>query len=273
MISIVIPTLGRKQELLNCLDSILNSSYRDYEVIVVDQNHSSLLDESLNSYKQKLTIAHLKVDFRGAAQARNYGAMQANGDILFFPDDDAEIFPNTLENALLALKTTNSDVVFGKCIDREGNDSVIAFNKKSDFLSIKKYEGMFIEATMFIKRKIFLSYLFDNELGVGTFYGAEEAHDLLIRILSDNILVYFTPEIKIYHPQKISNHSNPSEIRRVFTYRCGFAKLCKKHKLRKKYYKRLLTVLLYLPYTLFFCRRKTRYYLAEILGLITGKIV
>ena len=132
---------------------------------------------------------------------------------------------------------------------------------------------MFIEFTMFIKKETFSKFLFDESFGVGTFYGAEEGYDLVLRMLHKKVIIFYTPEIKMYHPQKVINHSDSSEIRRVFSYRCGFAHLCVKHKLYKKYCTRLLKVILYIPYTMVFAPRKTRYYLSELMGLLTGIIV
>ena len=273
LISIIIPTIGRSTEFESLMHSIKDSTYKHYEVIVVDQNHSGILDDIVLKYHIIMPVLHLKVDFVGAAKARNYGSQFANGKYLFFPDDDSELFPETLDQYMNCFKEISADVIFGKCVDRTLLDSVVKFSNVSGYLSFNHHEGMFIEATMFIKKKAFSEFLFDESFGIGTFYGAEEAYDLVLRMLYVNFLIYYTPDIKIYHPPKVVTHSNKLEIKRAFSYRCGFAHLCAKHKLYKKYYSRLLKVILYIPYTIVFSHRKTRYYLAELMGLLTGMII
>jgi len=273
LISIIIPTIGRSAQLEALLHSITCSTYKHYEIIIIDQNQTGIADDVMLKYNDILPIQHIKVNFTGAARARNYGLQYANGQYLFFPDDDSELFPETLALFIDSLKSTGADVLFGKCVDRTLKNSVGVFSDKSGYLSLKRHEKMFIEATMFIKKETFSKFLFDESFGIGTFYGAEEAYDLVLRMLHEKVIIFYTPEVKIYHPQKVINHFNESEIRRAFSYRCGFAHLCVKHRLYKKYYTRLLQVILYIPFTVVFAPRKTRYYLSELMGLLTGMIV
>lgn len=273
LISIIIPTIGRSTQLDALLDSITCSTYKHYEVIVIDQNQTGIADDIILKYNDILSIQHIKVDFIGAARARNYGHKFANGQYLFFPDDDSELYPETLALSIESLKSTGADVLFGKCVDYTLADSAGIFSDKSGYLSLKRHEKMFIEATMFIKKETFSEFLFDESFGVGTFYGAEEIYDLVLRMLHKKVIIFYTPEVKIYHPHKVINHFDGYEIRRAFSYRCGFAHLCIKHKLYQKYFTRLLKVILYIPYTMVFTPRKTRYYLSELMGLLTGIIV
>ena len=273
LISIIIPTIGRFAQLEAMLNSITCSTYKNYEVVIVDQNRTRMIDDIVLKYNSLLSIQHIKVEFTGAARARNQGFRYASGQYLFFPDDDAELFPETMALSIEILKNTNADVVFGKCVDRSLADAVTIFSDKSGYLSLKRHENMFVESTMFIKKVIFSKYLFDESFGVGTFYGSEEGYDIVLRMLHDKVKIFYTPQVKIYHPHKVISHSDSGEIRRVFSYRCGFAHLCVKHKLYRKYCTRLLKVLLYIPYTMVFSQGETRYYLSELMGLLTGIIV
>jgi len=273
LISIIIPTIDRSAQLDALLHSITYSTYKNYELIVIDQNQTRIADDIILKYSDLLPIQHIKVNFTGAARARNYGLQFANGKYLIFPDDDSELFPETLALFIENIKSRGADVLFGKSVDRKLADSVVVFSDKSGYLSLKHHEKMFIEFTMFIKKEIFSEFPFDESFGPGTFYGAEEGYDLVLRMLYEKVKIFYTPEIKLYHPQKVNDYCESSEIRRVFSYRCGFAHLCVKHKLYRKYCTRLLQVILYVPYTMVAAPRKTRYYLSEFMGLLTGIIV
>jgi len=85
--------------------------------------------------------------------------------------------------------------------------------------------------------------------------------------------LFYMPDIKFYHPQSVIDHASSKTVLRSFTYRCGFAKGCIKHRLYFRVIKRLLLVAAYLPYCIFFNRRKTRFYLAEVLGIFAGIVV
>lgn len=270
LLSIIIPTLHRLSQVEALLDSICLCEYQNCEVLVIDQNFSTLLDDTVTKYSVKLNIKHHKVDFRSLSKAKNYGSQFASGSILCFPDDDCEVFPNTFSKALSILQETNSDVVFGKCVERDLSDSVIKFKKNEGYLTGKKYEGMFLDATIFVKHDIFQKYRYDESFGVGAFYGAEEGYDLVLRMLKDNVNMYFSPNILFYHPRKISTHTSPEEIKRVFTYRCGFSHLCLKHGLYAKLISRMLKVSCYIFYLAVFERVKIRYYFSELLGILVG---
>jgi len=67
--------------------------------------------------------------------------------------------------------------------------------------------------------------------------------------------------------------SEPKSILRAFTYRCGLGRVCVKHKLYRKLLKRLFAVLLFIPFCAVFRRNSLRFYLAEMLGILSGIIV
>jgi len=276
-LSIVIPTLGRVEEVEAMLNSIISTKEEHkykIEVIVVDQNFSDLLDPVVNKYQNRsIDIIHKKVPFRGLSKAKNYGACLAHGKFICFVDDDAAFLSGTIKKALNILSQGKFDVVSGKCVDGEGRDSVLNFSNKESVLSLKAFEGKFIESTMFFKREICEHYHYDENMGIGTFYGAEEGYDLVFQLLQDGKKILFNPEILFYHPQTVLDRSLKIAIRRAFTYRAGFGYLCRKHNFRKKYYKRLFTVICYIPYLLIFRPKDVRYYLAELLGLLVGKLI
>lgn len=272
--SIVIPTLGRNfqvDELLNSLSEIKNI---EHEIIIIDQNFNNILDVVVEKYSEYYQIIHKKVDFRSLSKARNIGIKYASGEYICFPDDDSKLFSETITIALQIFgKNPEIDVVFGKCIDENGNDSVMKFNKEASFLTLKNFEGKFIEATMFAKTKILKQMKFDENLGIGAFHGAEEGYDLVYRLLKQNYCLYYTPQIKIYHPQSIQNYTDFSALKRVFEYRKGFSYLCIKHRFKIKLIQRIVLVCCAIPYTFLFSRTKTRFYCAELLGIMTGIVV
>ena len=273
-LSILAPTIGRTAELDMLLDSIQKAMlHLPYEIIIIDQNPAEFLDEVLSKYQHVLPISHHLVAFKGLSKAKNYGVKVSKGDFICFPDDDCKVFPDTFAKAFQLLENEKCDMVFGKCIDEKGNDSVLNFQKQQYALNPKNMLGGFVEATVVCKKEIFDNFKFDENMGAGTFFGSEEGFDWLYRILTESSKkVVFSPEIKFYHPQVILSKGDLSALNRVFKYRCGTAYLCHKHHLAHKYYKRLIMAYVASKLYYFTDKDKAKYYKTEFLALQLGKI-
>jgi len=276
LLTIVLPTLGRAEQVEAMLQSIKNyvlPSNISFEVVVVDQNFSDLLDSIIAKFNSSFPISHYKVSFRGLSKAKNYGAKKAKGKYVCFIDDDAEFTEGLIERAMSRLNDESLDIVSGRCIDREERDSVLPFEHKERVLTLSSFENQFVESTMFFKREICNRFSYDENLGIGSFYGAEEGYDLVYRMLHEDVKILFDPEIKFYHPQTVVSHSAPGMARKAFVYRTGMGYLCKKHKLWKKYFKRLISVICYIPLLCIIRPKDVKFYIGELLGLIAGAIL
>ena len=93
-ISIIIPVYNGSKYLNRCLEAIMASSYRLYEIIVVDDGST---DDSDDIARKKGARVFQLERQSGPAAARNYGAKQAQGDILFFVDSDVLVQKGTIE--------------------------------------------------------------------------------------------------------------------------------------------------------------------------------
>lgn len=267
-ISIVIPTLGRELELHELLKSIELHGKFFHEVIIIDQNPPHYLDNIRARFNE---YNFVNVNFKGVSKARNFGANLSTGDYVFFPDDDAEILSNSFEVILNSIKEHSPDLLTGKTVDREGNDSVIKYSEDSGFFNFSNSNGKFVEATIVIKRSLLVHNNFDEKLGVGQFYGAEEALDLIYRLKKSTM--YYEKGFKIYHPPKVKLQNSFEEVKRVFSYRCGYSAFHYKHRMYLPVIRRILLIIFATPFMILHPKYSFRYYLAELLGLLTGIVV
>jgi glycosyltransferase involved in cell wall biosynthesis len=270
--SVAVPTRGRTTELAALLASIAESTLMPEQIIIVDQNDDDRLASVVAGFGA-LPIAHHRVNFRGLSAAKNFAARICTTEILFTPDDDCKVFPSTFATALNELASTRADVVFGKCIDETGSDAIVTFRKLPGWLSPRQMEGMFVEPATAARASVMREIPFDETLGVGTFHGAEEGLDWVLRLLAAKKRLYFQPAVELFHPPTITDHGSKEAVRRVFSYRCGFGRLCRKHGLWGKYFKRVALVLGGIVAYAAVDRNKARYYLAELAGLIAGATV
>lgn len=123
--SIIIPVYNVEEYLDSCLKSILNQTYSNYEVIIVNDGSPDNSDNIIKSYEKedKRFKGYKKVN-GGLSDARNYGLKYATGDYLIFIDADDYIENNYLEKVNDVLeKNKDIDVLKFKIklVDEGGN--------------------------------------------------------------------------------------------------------------------------------------------------------
>jgi glycosyltransferase involved in cell wall biosynthesis len=109
-ISIVIPNRNGEATIGKCLDAVFASRYEDFEVIVVDDASEDASMALIERFPCRL----LRLEkHSGAARARNIGALNSRGDLLFFTDADCLLQEDTLAIASKTLAGEGPDVVLG----------------------------------------------------------------------------------------------------------------------------------------------------------------
>lgn len=103
-ISIVIPTLNRAHLVTRAITSVLNQTYQDYEIIIVDDGSIDETERVIKrcNYKKIIYIKHKKT--RGPGAARNTGIDATRGDYIAFLDSDDEWLPKKLEKQINLFK-------------------------------------------------------------------------------------------------------------------------------------------------------------------------
>ena len=110
-VSVVIPTFNRSKLLLNAIDSVLAQTYKDYEIIVIDDGSTDDTRESLRPYMAR--IRYFYQENRGESAARNKGIQVARGKWLSLLDSDDVWLPTKLERQFEAITTMDNEV--GAC--------------------------------------------------------------------------------------------------------------------------------------------------------------
>jgi glycosyltransferase involved in cell wall biosynthesis len=93
LISVIIPVKNSERELERCLEALCQSNCRDFECIVVDDGST---DRSAEIAERRAARVIRSRSSRGPAAARNRGAREARGDILFFIDADVCVAPDSV---------------------------------------------------------------------------------------------------------------------------------------------------------------------------------
>ncbi|MCQ2913951.1 MAG: glycosyltransferase [Alphaproteobacteria bacterium] len=128
-ISIIIPVYNVEQYLPECLDSVLNQTYTDFEAICVNGGSTDDCANILKSYEKKdKRIKVITCENLGVSFARNKALDAATGDYIAFLDSDDAYAPDFLDKLFKALKSNDADVAWSNFYASEENP----FKQKSD---------------------------------------------------------------------------------------------------------------------------------------------
>ena len=109
-ISIIIPSFNEEKNISRCLDSVLNQTFTDFEVLCVDDGSTDKTYEIIEAYSKKDSrIIPLKNPNKGVSSARNFGIDNSNGEYIGFVDSDDFIQPQMYEFLYRAVTENNCD--------------------------------------------------------------------------------------------------------------------------------------------------------------------
>lgn len=122
LISVIIPTYNREKLIERSINSVLNQSYKNLELIIVDDYSSDNTEKIIEKYTDK-RLHYIRLEKNsGACVARNVGIENANGDYIAFQDSDDVWHENKLEIQLDYMKKNNAEVSFCNFIQYKNNE-------------------------------------------------------------------------------------------------------------------------------------------------------
>ncbi len=162
MISIIIPLYNQAKKVDECLASILEQTYENYEVIVVNDRSTDRLSKIIKKYKQEFGI---KIEFmhnkenHGAPYTRNKGFRRSKGEFVFFCDADSVLDEEALELMIEALKE-NSEASYAYSSHKYGHKLFKLWPFDADRLRRMPY----IHSMALLRRKHFPKSGWDESL-------------------------------------------------------------------------------------------------------------
>lgn len=136
MISIVVPVYNVEKYLSQCLDSILTQTYKNLEIILVDDGSTDKSGSICDSYKKKdPRIVVIHKENGGLSDARNAGVAICKGDFISFVDSDDYLSPYFYEILMGVAQKRNCDIVALKSGTDfwDGEDKPVLAKDKDEF--------------------------------------------------------------------------------------------------------------------------------------------
>ena len=134
-ISIIIPVYNAEKFLKRCLESVINQTYKNFEVICVDdgsKDNSSKIIEKIAKKDNRIIL--IKQKNQGVSIARNNAIEKSTGEYIMFLDSDDYMDKNMCEIMIKAINEYRVDVV--RCNYKRVYENGVKFNNKYDNLPI-----------------------------------------------------------------------------------------------------------------------------------------
>jgi glycosyltransferase involved in cell wall biosynthesis len=226
--SIICATLGSENKINQLCYSLKRQSYKNFELIVCDQNNNDLNKQILKNYKN-LKIKFIKTKI-GLSNSRNCGLKICKGDYVIFLDDDVELKKNHLNLINNEFNKNKFDII---CYNVVNNNNKYLLNYPQFNCYIKSIYQIFdcISSVSFAiknNHKLF----FDKKIGLGSkgVYKSGEETDFILRAIKRfQYKIFFFKSICVIHNEKKNSFFN--SLKKSYYYGCGWGYVVKKHKL------------------------------------------
>ena len=210
LVSVIIPTYKRKIELKRAIDSVLNQTYKNIEIIIVDDNGpetewSKNVKDIISKYEGIDNIKYIVNERNiGGAETRNVGIKNAKGEYIAFLDDDDEYYSEKISKQVKLFKESlDEKLALVYCYTEsydENNNKLHEY--KYDHIGNCLFEAMCgcIAATSQWLCKT--EYL--NQIGRFTDVPSKQDSTVIIKFLNEGFTVNRVPEILL----RYNEHSN-----------------------------------------------------------------
>jgi GT2 family glycosyltransferase len=219
-ISIIIPTLHRKNSLIRLLKSFSKNDLKNTEVIVIEQGDNNRQAFLSNARKLKILLRYEYTDIHNTARAKNIGASKAKGNYLVFFDDDVIVHKNIIRNLIKDFKDPTIGCIGGRVLtlgykDELGNQFVgrissLGFFSDGFSSDVRQDIDTPIGCNMAFPTKIFRKTGgFDEQYTIAI----REESDLSLKIKKLGYRVVFEPTAVVTHIREKTGGGRKSEGR------------------------------------------------------------
>lgn len=223
-ISVIIPIFNVEKYLGECLDSVINQTYKNLQIILVDDGSTDNSGKICDEYAAKdsrIVVIHQKN--AGAGAAKNAGLEKATGEYLAFVDSDDYLELEAYEKMLEILVVNEADIV--QCNHRD-----IYQNKVSDRIFIKEEQMLNAQQCLCDFTKKWVCSLFCNKLFKASLFKDirfEEGHRIddeyfTYRGVMNADKIIYSPLIFYNYRQRASSVMNDSAAERILLDRLDY---------------------------------------------------
>ena len=165
IVSIIVPVYKVEKFLQKCLDSIINQTYQNLDIVLVDDgspDKCGIICDEYAAHDSRIRVFHKSNG--GVSSARNMGLQGASGEFVCFVDADDWLEPNAIKLLVSQQRITDADVVWGNMVMYTNNGRFRIeeprYNNKHEW--IMNYCGLRTGMVMVCYRRIIRRYLIEK---------------------------------------------------------------------------------------------------------------
>lgn len=232
-VDLVLSTRGRTAELERLLESLAAQSFRDFRLILVDQNTPGVLDRALERAGSGLSILHLREERRGLSLGRNVGQARAEAEVVGFPDDDCRYPPGLLENVHARFENDpECDGLACRTVDHRGRPTGLRWDRRAGLVTRTTIFRRSVAHGTFLRRRVLEAVgPWDETLGVGagTDWGSGEESDYYLRAIAAGFAIAYDPSLAVVHDSPTPAFGDEAEMAKAYAYGRGHSEVLRRH--------------------------------------------
>lgn len=224
-ISIIVPVYNTEKYVGRCIESILNQTYTNFELILINDGSTDSSAKICEQYAQKDDrILFKSIENAGVSNARNIALKLVSGEYITFVDSDDVIKKNYLQVMMNIVISSNSQIAFCnayKCYDEDIDDFIISDDDTEEvferFVIDKKFDIIANEYCTympgtFMKKECISDLKFNTELFVG-----EDSLFIFEAMLKSKYIAYTDRALYGYYQRTDSATGNTPYNKKKFT--------------------------------------------------------
>jgi glycosyltransferase involved in cell wall biosynthesis len=210
LVSVVIPTYNTSNFLIKAIQSVINQTYKNWELIIVDDGSTDQTRQIVEEFQKKDSrIKYFFQNNKGQGAARNLGIKNASGNYIAFLDSDDEFFENKLERVISHFEKDKNigfiytdAIIIGDYLYKKRRSEIVTPYSGGIYIKLL-FNNFITTSTVIVKREVLQNCgLFDESDLLRNF----EDYDLWLRIAKKYKIEYI-PEVltKYYFVPKITS--------------------------------------------------------------------
>jgi len=131
LVSVIMPTYNRKDFIAESVGSVLNQTFRDFSILVINDGGNDDVEDILRNFHDE-RIEYFKIPHKGLSGALNTGLRASGSKYISYLDDDDFYYPDHLETLVTCLEKENLEVAYSDtyCVRQEKRDGVYVTTSK-----------------------------------------------------------------------------------------------------------------------------------------------
>lgn len=155
LITVITPTYNREIMVQTTIESVLNQTFRDWELIIIDDGSTDNTEAVVSKYLSDPRVRYYKKANTGQPDSLNVASRHARGEFMTFLDSDDQAYPNWLQTVAERI-SRKTGIVCNGAIRKLQDGTMINEEPKETIIFGKKVKLKFTCGSLFIKRSLFM---------------------------------------------------------------------------------------------------------------------